>query len=108
MLEKYVQAEFSTFVIFLKYFVNKKLIQTMGNAFVQALHDGVALGNHNGYKSIGLDIVDPKWDGNHPVCIGFKMKPMQEDGTFNGSDVAIGALFSDIVRERTGHGLNET
>ena len=107
MLEKYVQAEFSIFVIFLKHFVNKKLIQTMGNPFAQAVHDGVTLGDHNGYESMGLDMVDTEWEGNHPICIGFKMKPKREDGSFDGSDVAIGALFSDTVRERTGHGLSE-
>ena len=51
MLEKYVQTAFSIFVIFLKYFLNKKLIQAMGNAFARALHNGVMVGIHNSYKA---------------------------------------------------------
>jgi hypothetical protein len=67
----------------------------------------MTLGNHKGYKNIGVGIVNMEWEGNHPIWIGFKMKPTREDPTSNGSDVAISGIFSNIFKERTGHGLNK-
>ena len=47
----------------------------MGNPFAQGLHDGVTLGNHKGYESFGIDVMDPDWDRNLPICVGFARKP---------------------------------
>lgn len=106
MLETYVRAEFAIFVLFLKFLVNKKLIQSLGNPFSQALHDGVTLGNHKGYESLGIDVVDDDWDRNLPICIGFRQKKMRQDGSYDGTDLAVGALFDECLTERTGHSLN--
>ena len=106
-LENYVRAEFALFVVFLKHLVKKKLIQTMGNAFAQGLHDGVTLGNHKGYESLGLDVVGTDWERNLPICVGFAPKPMRKNGSFDGSDAAVGLFFDNILQERTGYSLKE-
>ena len=79
----------------------------MGNAFAQGLHDGVTLGNHKGYESLGLDVVDTDWERNLPICVGFAPKPMRKNGSFDGSDAAVGLLFDNILQERTGYSLKE-
>ena len=104
-LEQYVRAEFSLFIVFLKFIVKKKLAQTMGNAFAQGLHDGVTLGNHKGYESLGIDVVDTDWERNLPICVGFREKPQRADGTFDGTDKAVAALFEDTLQTRAGYSL---
>ena len=105
MLETYVRAEFAIFVIFVKFLVTKKLIQLLCNPFAHALHDGVTLGDHKGYESLGLDVVDDDWDRNLPICVGFRQKSMRPDGSYDGTDHAVGALFDECLTERTGHSL---
>ena len=88
-LEKYVRAEFLIFVIFSKFVCKKKNIQSMGNPFAQGLHDGVTLGNHKGYESFEIDVMNPDWDRNLPICVGFARKPKRKDGSFDGTDATV-------------------
>ena len=82
-----------------------KFAQALGNPFAQALHDGVTLGDHKGYESLGIDVVDTDWEMNLPVCVGFRRKPVRPNGTYDGSDEAIAKLFDETLEERAGYGL---
>ena len=106
-LEKYVRAEFVIFIIFTTYVCKKKKIQSKGNPFAQGLHDGVTLGNHKGYESLGIDIMDPDWDRNLPICVGFARKPKRNDGSFDGTDATVAKLFDHVLELRTGCKLKE-
>ena len=78
----------------------------MGNPFAQGFHDGVTLGNHKGYESFGIDVMDPDWDRNLPICVGFAQKPKRKDGSFDGTDATVAKLFDQVLEERTGFNLN--
>lgn len=108
MLEKYVRAEFVVFIIFLRFLFNKKLIQAFGNAFAQGIHDGVTLGDHKGYESLGVDVIDIDWDTKLCICIGFRQKPKRHDGSFDGSNKTVARLFDTTLQERIGHKLEDT
>ena len=107
MLEEYVSAEFSIFILFLKFILNKKAMQSMGNPFAQGIHDGVTLGDHKGYESLGINFIEEDWHRNLTVCVGFRQKPKRRDGRYDGSDRAVATLFEDTIKDRTDHNLDD-
>ena len=49
--------------------------------------------------------MDTNWERNLPICVGFREKAQRADGTFDGTDRAVAALFEDTLQTRAGYNL---
>ena len=98
MLKEYVRAEFSVFLLFLALIIKLKMDQSHGIPFAQAQHDGSTAANKKKYQALALQFIDPKWQRNLVICVGFKYSPQNKD-----ADVA--ALFDATCLERCGYAL---
>ena len=98
-LVKYVRAEFSAFLHFLKLMLNEKVLQAKGNQFAQVLHDGGTLKNKKKYQGMAIQFMDPRWRGNHVICTGFSRST-------DGTDAGVAALLKENFKERTSFDLN--
>jgi hypothetical protein len=106
-LVRFVRAEFAIFKIFISFIIEEKLVETKGNPFAQGLHDAVTLGNHVGYESMALDFIEKDFAALHVVCVGFKAKLLRDDGTFDGSDVAVARLYDSTLQDLVGRSAQE-
>ena len=70
-LKKFITAEFDMMIIHIKYLLALKVEQSCGNTFAQAIHDGGTLTNKKKYQAFGCQFMDPQWDRNFVVAIGF-------------------------------------
>ena len=51
--------------------INLKVQEIRGSLFAQGIHDGVTLGNHKKYQSFGIQFIDPGFQNNNVMCLGF-------------------------------------
>ena len=70
-LKKYITAEYEVMNIHIKYLLALKVEQSCGNTFAQAIHDGGTLANKRKYQAFGCQFMDPNWDRNFVVALGF-------------------------------------
>ena len=66
-LKTYIHVEFEFFATFLKFVLEWKLNESKGNPFALGLHDGVTLGNYQGYESLALNFISPEWKSQKKI-----------------------------------------
>ena len=92
-LKKYITAEYDIMIIHIKYLLALKVEQAFGNTFAQAIHDGGTLTNKKKYQAFGCQFMDPLWDRNFVVALGFVSLP-------DSSTETVANAFSKTFEER--------
>lgn len=100
MLKKYVRAEFSVFLLFLKMIISMKYEIAQGNPFAQGLHDGGTLASKRKYQALALQFVAPNWDANLVITIGLIR-------SLHNKDKDVSEIWQDTMKARTGYTLDE-
>ena len=94
-LKKWVRAEFSVFLLYLKMLLNLKMDEAQGNAFAQFLHDGGTLESHQKYQAFAIQFIAAQWFGNLTVCFGLV-------ACADGHDLVISKLAVSTFEARVG------
>ena len=92
-LKKFITAEFDIMNIYIKYLLALKVEQSCGNTFAQAIHDGGSLTNKKKYQAFGCQFMDPQWERNFVVALGFVALPDSITET-------VAKAFSDTFQQR--------
>ena len=92
-LKKFITAEFDIMNIYIKYLLALKVEQSYGNTFAQAIHDGGTLTNKKKYQAFGCQFMDPQWDRNFVIALGFVNLPDSITDT-------VASAFSDTFQDR--------
>ena len=64
-----MRAEYSIFILFMKFMTKTNLEYSEGNAFAQVVQDCATLGNSKKHAAVGVCFIDPKLNTNHTVCL---------------------------------------
>jgi hypothetical protein len=99
-LQKWVRAEFSIFVKYLRFIVARVRASVFGNAFSQFLHDGGTLKDHQKREALGISFIAEDWGEIMTVAIA--LLPVA-----NGRDATTVELLQKISRERCGFTVEE-
>ena len=95
-LAAWVRAEYSIFIVFMKFITKINLEYSEGNRFGQGLQDCVTLASTKKHSAIGLCFIDPKLKTNHAVCLGMVLADT------GGKDIAIAAKIREVALKVTG------
>ena len=70
-LREYCDAELALFKQNLHEILKPMVGNSCGRPFAMIMHDVVTLSNKAKFNSIGIQFIDPHWDSNHVVALGF-------------------------------------